>query len=1055
MKLQFCGCVALLLSIVCATRADTPSNQTAPVGQAPSVGGAEYTVAQVGPHFRLWRNPAGQSITEVATGMNYWDGQEWTPSRPAFQISPDGTRFSALSIQDPTYLAANLDCLGAVTVTTPDGVTLRSTPIALCLYDPASGQSAIVATVTNCLGALVDDQDVVYEKAFVGGGFAASVIYSLPDTASFHQDFVFTGFDPDFSPTNYGFAAGSANTLQIQIFTEFYDPPQPESIMRPLYVEQDAAKRSSMASPDFIDYTLDFGDYVFGPGRAYVAPANDSAAAEATVAKEFVTANGRTFLIESVPFRALEGSLRALPAPESKTSMSKPKSATGARRFAALSLPCLRSTHATSPGIFIPHKLAAAGLPRPRGVTMDYVATVSSTTKPTVYSSDTTYFVSGSVVDSSTVTIESAVFKYPTNATSSLMLTGPLTLATTNYRPAVFTAGDDNTAGASLNTNIWSGYTGNPSGKYYGNAALWLDTAANIALNNLRFCYARMAIEISADTASQSFALSHSQLVDCISGIYVSGGNGSGSGGSDSLNVSANNCLMANVEYPFQTTGVILSGAARNCTIDSAIDFVEFASGTSGSFGVTNSILSEIASEGSLAAVSLSGGYNGFYSSPAFGSYQTIVSANPYQTAAAGNYYISPSSPLFTNGTTNIGASLLTQLQSLTTQAPLVLTNWFVNNTTLTPYAQRDTAGPMLGYHYNPIDYIAACSVSNATLLLTNGVSVAYYDNLGLWLQDGASLVSQGSPTQRNYLAYYGAVQEQPLNYWGAANALAQSLPICPAPFNSLAAPSISLRLTTLCAPTGQTNLFETSDSGQVISSLNLRDCEIYGSGANWIMTESNHVPAAALVNNVFHRVPFAVNSAARLATFNNLFYGTTNVSVTNTTIALRSRDGISPNTNEDNVFDGVTASLDGAVGYNGYIHGATNTAFQATDLRTYISWLGGPLGNYYQPSNSPFINAGSTSAASLGLYHYTVMTNLLAGCEIKETNSIVDLGVHYVAVDSNGVPISTPGDAIPDYLADANGDGLVESGEISWLAYVSLNGLTPPGGLTVFTPLK
>src|SRR5581483_1073173 len=133
----------------------------------------------------------------------------------------------------------------------------------------------------------------------------------------------------------------------------------------------------------------------------------------------------------------------------------------------------------------------------------------------------------------------------------------------------------DNTAGASFTTNIWSGYTGNPSGKYYGNVALWLNTAGNIVLNNLRFCYARVAVEISADEAGQSFALSHSQLVDCISGIYVSGGNGSGSGGSDSLNVSANNCLVANVQYPFQTTGIVLSGTARNCTIDSATDLLE------------------------------------------------------------------------------------------------------------------------------------------------------------------------------------------------------------------------------------------------------------------------------------------------------------------------------------------------------------------------------------------------------------------------------------------------------------------------------------------------
>src|SRR6202034_644383 len=118
------------------------------------------------------------------------------------------------------------------------------------------------------------------------------VMYSLPDTGSFHQDVVFTGFNPGFDPTVWGFAAASTNTLQIQIFTEFYgDVPQPQTVERPLYVEQDPAKRASMASPDFIDYTLDFGDYVFGPVHAYTTSTNAGFGGGVTVAKDFVTSS--------------------------------------------------------------------------------------------------------------------------------------------------------------------------------------------------------------------------------------------------------------------------------------------------------------------------------------------------------------------------------------------------------------------------------------------------------------------------------------------------------------------------------------------------------------------------------------------------------------------------------------------------------------------------------------------------------------------------------------------------------------------------------------------
>ena len=163
----------------------------------------DYAIVQAGPHSRIWQNSSGQSVTEIATGMNYNNGGQWIPSNPSFVISPDGTAFEASHIQDPTKIAANLNGAGAVTVTTPDNVTLSSTPLAIGLYDPVSGLSAMVATLTNSTGILVDPQDVVYNRALVGGGFAASVVYSLPDTASFHQDIVFVAFDHGFNPTNW------------------------------------------------------------------------------------------------------------------------------------------------------------------------------------------------------------------------------------------------------------------------------------------------------------------------------------------------------------------------------------------------------------------------------------------------------------------------------------------------------------------------------------------------------------------------------------------------------------------------------------------------------------------------------------------------------------------------------------------------------------------------------------------------------------------------------------------------------------------------------------
>jgi len=117
-----------------------------------------------------------------------------------------------------------------------------------------------------------------------------------------------------------------------------------------------------------------------------------------------------------------------------------------------------------------------------------------------------------------------------------------------------------------------------------------------------------------------------------------------------------------------------------------------------------------------------------------------------------------------------------------------------------------------------------------------------------------------------------------------------------------------------------------------------------------------------------------------------------------------------------------------------------------------------GPLSPFYYPQTggnlSALINAGSTSAANVGLYHFTTITNLSGGFQIAETNSAVDLGFHLPALDSSNHAIDSDGDTIPNYVED-NGNGNPSDDPTSWLVYNSTNSLVTGNGLVVFTPLK
>jgi hypothetical protein len=250
---------------------------------AAAVGGQAWPETQpdeLGPNYKVWHlgprggasqfqppveredaSPRAGGVVQLDTGMNYWDGQQWVPSDPSFDLTTNA--FVATRVQHKVRLSAQLNRIGAVTVNTRDGQTLNSTPVGVALFDPVSGRFEVIASITNSIGVLVSSNQVLYPDAF-GGGVCADVVYTLKK-GSFEQDVILTG---QFDPTDFGFPTNS----RLQVLTEFYQAPLPDRVRHPLYIERNEVLRKQMASPDAMDETLGFGEFVLGPGRAYVAP---------------------------------------------------------------------------------------------------------------------------------------------------------------------------------------------------------------------------------------------------------------------------------------------------------------------------------------------------------------------------------------------------------------------------------------------------------------------------------------------------------------------------------------------------------------------------------------------------------------------------------------------------------------------------------------------------------------------------------------------------------------------------------------------------------------
>jgi len=1030
--------------------------------QTASADAADYAVAQRDLHSRVWQkltlatNAAGlvrtnvHSYTELRNGLCRLENGVLVDSADDIELDPAGGGARALHTQHKVHWKANINAPGgAVTLLSRENKILKSKIFGICYYDATADTNLLIADLKDSQGLLVGSNQVVFPDAF--NHVVADVSYQN-SVEGLEQNIVFRAKLP--SPADYGL---NPQTTEIQILTEFFSPPIPRKTIQ-----------TNQALVD--DRLLDFGDMLIPVGEAFLAAANGRATSAGAVRKEWIKLENRDFLIESIPWSRIAPLQDQLPAHASIAKPAKttrlaalqsntPGRASGKRNFRLQpSRPPAKGRDASPrrPAALSPdaprHDFNSIALaqnysPNP-ALVIDYTTVNSPSNNGCTFAGGATFYLSGpfSVTAGTAVFEGGSILKFARNAALNIYDPAQVNCQSTNYLPFVLTAKDDDSVGDIINgsSHTPTGTYANPGIAFYGASS----APSSLNLHHFRISYATQAIY--AQGVSLSLQLTDGQIVNCTTALYTPG-----------QGVSAlNNLLIANFNTALQLGASTLT--AENTTFSGnpsySVLVQPIGNGNTTWASFINCIMANVASFSPSIPHLVSGDHNGFYSSgqasawlyggTTFGSSPVSWTFYPFQTFAGGSYYlVANNNPFRQYGTTAINSTLLADLDQKTTQPPpssaVYSNNPNSTSISLTPEVPRDTvaSGHLdLGYHYDPIDatFSGVTLAPNASLTISPGTAAAclassvWAQKDGIKAQDGCVITAQGTATAPIHLATLDAVQECPQQTWQLdnyndnANFLNLACSVSPM--------TASFRFCNWSCVGSQTTMYadEFLDSGS--STIALRDCQFYNGNI------FNDAPVVQADNCLFHRAYVTLMDSDAMGAIANTLYN--NLFVGGHFWPCQYYAG--GWTFRDNLFDqtiiwGPVNSGD-SCDHNAYagiplqftLTGAAESGIQM--LASSPAYQTGSLGSFYYPSTlTTLIHSGSRSAADAGLYHYTVTADNAKDGDTG--NGQVSIGFHYVACDANGKPIDSNNDNDPDYLADANGDGIQDLGETPWAA--------------------
>ena len=540
--------------------------------------------------------------------------------------------------------------------------------------------------------------------------------------------------------------------------------------------------------------------------------------------------------------------------------------------------------------------------------------------------------------------------KFAPNVNAGLLVQGDLHTATSPSKIAVLTARDDETVGESVPNS-----TGTPAGFYAYIALEYSGAGGSVSWHDLRIAYAYQAICLRG---SNHHELRHAQLLNCHAGVSLGAGE-----------IALRNVLAWNLTNAIDADGAGPNLRAENVTFHQVGNLT--AGGDTTSVTLVNCLLSTT-------------GVN-----PPYTRVNTVTDAgNAFVTVGGGSHYLADSTncSFGTTDTAHLDPTLLAELKLRTTHPPLLLTN-LTQNVVLQPVVPLDTNGQAIGYHYPVLDFLAAgVSVStDVTVLASNGVTIGLQDTLyaPAFTLNGARFLSEGSPVRQNRLLGASVVQE------GAADTYMW--------FSGGSDTNLFSELRLRHTATAQLHHSGSFHGNtKYFTALEVSHCQVFNKYGSTDVHSTNL--CCGFTNTLWEAGRWmyggVTSDKGRVHLRNNLFRN-----------LYWWAPGAPSNywTIHDNLFEGCQLVCTGMSATNA--NNSHNAYFHSTNvvpgsLTNFILtnwnwvWVSGPLGDFYQATNSPLLNQGSQTADLSLLAAFTTTTD-----NLPENNSTLDVGLHYAAL--------------------------------------------------------